>query len=456
MGKRASPLSRFSPTHATAPLRQMTIFQFGISHSQAPVALRELVAFAPAQVSEALATLADSPAILEVALLSTCNRTELYVASEDPDRAREAIVQYLVDRRGLEEGMLARFFGAHQDLEAAHHLMRVAAGLDSQILGEGQILAQVREAVAVARSSGTCGPVLDSLFRHAIAAGKRVRTETTISQGAVSVGAAAVELARRELGGLSGRTVVVLGTGKIGEVTLKHLSGQGVSRLLLANRTLDSAQALAGTCGGEAVPFHALTAVLCEADVVLCCTGAPHFVLGEADLAPVARVRAEAGRPLIMVDVSVPRNIDPAARGLQGVSLFDIDDLSSLADRTRADREAQAKIAESLVEEEIDGFASWMQSYQAAPTIASLRHKLDGLRQSELDRFLARHGDDLSPDQQAAVEQLTRAITNKFLHEPTVGLKSQTGAKRDAHASAIRELFHLQVPRRAAGSKRRP
>ena len=427
----------------------MTIFRYGISHDEATVSLRERVAFSGSQITEALASLAEIPELLEVALLSTCNRTELYAVSESADVAHESLTRFLARHRGLEERFVAAQFHGLADRDAVIHLLRVAAGLESQILGEGQILGQVREAAATARTAGTLGPVLDALFRQAITTGKRVRTETPISQGAVSVGAAAVELARRELDTLADRTVLVLGAGKIGEATIKHLVGQGVRKLLVSNRTLELAQSLARDISCEAVPFHAIASALGEADVVLCCTAAPHYILADSDLGPV--MTARAGRPLVMVDISVPRNIDPRIGGHAGVTLFDIDALSSLADQARTERSKQAPAAEAIVADEAENFEGWQRSYQAAPTIASLRHKLDVIRQGELDRFLARHGEGLTLEQQEAVGRLTLAITNKFLHEPTVGLKAQTGAKREAHALAIRDLFQLQVPVRPAG-----
>ncbi|MBU6428779.1 MAG: hypothetical protein KGR26_07215, partial [Cyanobacteria bacterium REEB65] len=219
----------------------------------------------------------------------------------------------------------------------------------------------------------------------------------------------------------------------------------------VANRTMDSALALARSCGGIAIPFHAVSESLVDADVVLCCTGAPHFILTQADMAalPLRPTRLQ-----VMVDMSVPRNLDPAIGTMAGVRLFDIDDVAGVSARTRAEREAQTPEAERIVSQEIERFEGWLRSYQAAPTIASLRYKIDALRQVEFDRFMSRFGSDLTTEQQAAIEHLTRAIANKFLHEPTVGLKAQTGAKRDAHASAIRELFGLQVVRRATDASR--
>lgn len=422
----------------------MPLLLIGLSHDTTPVALRERLAFSGPETALALATWHEDGVATEIALLSTCNRTEVYALGPDADGLESALIAALARSRDLPEGQVRDLCRVRRDEEAVLHLVRVASGLESQILGEGQILGQVREASMTARRMGTLGPVLDALFRTAIQAGRRVRSETAIAQGAVSVGAAAVELAREHLGGYRNRTVLVIGTGKIGELALRQLSAEQPARILIANRTPESAQALAGPFGAEAIPFPALSEALREADVVLCCTGAPHHVLYRADLAPI--MEARAGRPLLMLDVSVPRNLDPELATLPGVALFDIDALTSLTERNRADRATWLPAAETMVLEAAQRFHASVQVQKVGPTIAGLRDKFESVRHGELTRFLERHGATLSADQVSAVAELTRVIGTKFLHEPTVGLRHHAEAGAEDHARVIQELFGLTAP----------
>ncbi|MBM3268303.1 MAG: glutamyl-tRNA reductase [Candidatus Sericytochromatia bacterium] len=418
----------------------MHVVELGLNHELAPVALRERVAISGTRVPEALADLLATGKVTEVAILSTCNRTEIYATTEEPEEARGAISEWLAARGGLRRDELSGAFGWRADQDAVTHLFRVAAGLESQILGEGQILGQVREAARLAREAGSLGPILDALFRQVVSAGKRVRSETDISQGAVSVGSAAVELAHDALSGLDGRSVLLIGSGKLGELALKHLAAQGVRRIVVANRTLESAQELANVVGGEAVPFYGMKQSLQDVDVVLCCTGAPHYVLGVPDFEAVMADRE--GRPIVVVDVSVPRNIDPAVTSLAGVRLFDIDHLAAVADRNREDRAFLVPQVEAVLAAEMVGWEKFIRSYEAAPTITGLRQKIETLRLQEFETFASRHP-DLGPEHLAAIEHLTRALANKFLHDPTVGLRNRGDSGQGVHAAAIRELFRL-------------
>lgn len=419
----------------------MPLLLIGLSHDTTPVALRERLAFSGPDAATALATWHEEGVAAELALISTCNRTEVYAVGEDADALEETLVAALARSRELPEAQVRGLCRVRRGDDAVLHLVRVASGLESQILGEGQILGQVREASMAARRMGTLGPVLDALFRTAIQAGRRVRTETAIAQGAVSVGAAAVELAREHLGGYRGRTVLVIGTGKIGELALRQLSSEQPARILIANRTPESARALAEPFGAEAVPFPALAGALQVADVVLCCTGAPHHVLYRADLAPI--MAARAGRPLLLLDVSVPRNLDPEMATLPGVALFDIDALTSLTERNRADRATWLPAAETIVLDAAQRFHASVQIQKVGPTIAGLRDMYESVRHAELTRFLERHGATLAPDQVSAIAELTRVIGTKFLHVPTVGLRHHAEAGADDHARVIQELFGL-------------
>jgi glutamyl-tRNA reductase len=419
----------------------MPLLLIGLSHDTTPVALRERLAFSGPDAAMAVATWHEEGVAAELALISTCNRTEVYAVGDDADALEETLVAVLARSRDLSEAQVRGLCRVRRGDEAVLHLVRVASGLESQILGEGQILGQVREASMAARRMGTLGPVLDALFRTAIQAGRRVRSETAIAQGAVSVGAAAVELARDHLGGYRDRTVLVIGTGKIGELALRQLSSEQPARILIANRTPESAMALAEPFGAEAVPFPALAGALQAADAVLCCTGAPHHVLYRADLAPI--MAARGGRPLLLLDVSVPRNLDPEMATLPGVALFDIDALTSLTERNRADRATWLPAAETIVLDAAQRFHASVQVQKVGPTIAGLRDKYESVRHAELTRFLERHRATLAPDQVSAVAELTRVIGTKFLHEPTVGLRHHAEAGAEDHARVIQELFGL-------------
>lgn len=422
----------------------MHIVLFGLAHDVANVALRERAALTSLEAAAVLSDiLTRNEDIAEIAVLSTCNRTEFYAATGSPDRAREALASFMARRCGLSLEDTEATWTWSMGEDAVNHLFRVASGLESQILGEGQILGQVRDAARIAREAGALGPLLEALFRHAVSAGKRARSETTISQGSVSVGSAAVELARDALGGLQGRTALLVGVGKIGELALKHLVAQGVTRIVVANRTLESAAALARVVGGEAIPFFALKDAMAEADVVMVCTGAPHYILVGTDFEPV--VRARGGRPLVMVDVSVPRNIDPEIGKLPGISLYDIDDMKAVAERNRDERAHVVPMVEDIVAEEMAAWSAFLSSYQAAPFITSLRQKIEALRAQEFEKFARDLGGTFSPEQLAAVERLTQALTAKFLHEPTVRLKAKAG-QQSPHAAAICDLFGLPTP----------
>ncbi len=431
----------------------MQIFMLGLDHRKAPVDVRGRAAFLLDDRAADFASLLRRPGLLEAVILSTCNRTELYVVGADPDSGPSALTQALVERKGLASDEIDRYFTCMFQEEAAGHLFRVAAGLESLILGEGQILSQVKEALASAQAHQACGAILDALFRRALSAGKRARTETGIAKGAVSVAGAAVELARDALGSFQGRSVLVLGTGKIGEVAARHLSAAGLSALYLANRTRESALELAGRVKGEAIAFHDLGSVLDRVDVLLCCTGAPHHVLEASDLIPV--IERRRGKPLLLIDVSVPRNLDPRIARLEGCRLCDLDDLHEVAERNRGERASLLPAVEGILAAELAAFLAWRQSYQVAPTITSLRCKLAELREQELERFWARHGGRFSVEQRPLVGELIEGLFDKLLHAPFAHLKGMSGQEQQHVARALETLFELSVEDLAARHQRR-
>ncbi|MFN3430896.1 MAG: glutamyl-tRNA reductase [Candidatus Sericytochromatia bacterium] len=421
----------------------MEIVMLGLGHATAPVNVREQTSFAGSALALGLSRLMARPGVYEAVILSTCNRTEIYAAVEDATAGREALAGFLCDEKALDGEALAAYFQFREGTEAVRHLFRVAAGLESQIVGESQILKQVKDAHAAAQLHRTTGSITDTLFRYALMAGKRARTETEISCGAVSTSSAAIELAKETLGSLEGRTALILGSGKMGELAARHLNALGISRLFVANRTTESAERLAEQLGGQAVPFTALHEVLESVDVLFCCTGAPHHVLGHADLAPAVAGRGQA--PMLVIDLSVPRNVAPEVAGLSGVRLYDIDGLEGIANRNRAERGEAAREVALIVEDEITGFVAWLKNFQMGSTIASLKSKFNGLRETELERFLSKHGSSFAPAQQALLEQLTQALTNKFLHGPVSQLRDMTAMQQQQHAHTLVELFGLQV-----------
>ena len=429
----------------------------GLNHTIAPVEVRERLAFGPERLPAALAELhaaltadacACDDAAAEVAILSTCNRTEVYAwAAADA----EAVVRhFLAGRSGLAEETLARYLYVRRCDDAAQHLLRVAAGLDSLVIGENEILGQVKGAYEAAHAAGTAGPVLSALFRFAAQAGKRVRTETEIGRLALSVATIVVEMAQEMFGPLAQRTALLIGAGKMGSIAGQALVRAGLRCVLVANRTYDRAERLAANLGGRAVRFDALAENLAAADIVICSTGAPHLVLHADDVR-----RALAARPspnpqsptpnphLLVVDLAVPRDADPAIGAIPGVRLADIDDLEAIV---RANHPLAAGVrdaAEAIVREELDGFRSWLAARCCAPVIQALRARADAICQAEVEKTLRKLG-DLTPRQQELVAALARAVANKLLHEPIVHLKAPADGRTPAEMlRAAEALFGL-------------
>lgn len=421
----------------------MHVIMLGLSHDSAPVEVRERVAFAGQGLALGLALMVSRPAVLEGAILSTCNRTELYAVVSSPEAGRQALKDFILTERDLPAAVFEEFFYFLEGDDAIRHLFRVAGGLESQILGEGQILSQVKDAQAAAQLHRTMGAVLDSLFRFAITAGKRVRTETEISRGAVSVSSAAIELAKESLGGFDGKTIMILGTGKMGELAAKQLPSYNLAKIFVANRTLESAEQLAERIGGEAVPFHDMQGALEQIDMLVCSTGAPHFVLTPAEMKHVIANRK--GKPLLIVDVSVPRNIDPALGNVPGITVYDVDDLQTVASKNRSERQAVAEEAEVILHSEIAGYRTWLKNFRMTPTISSFRSKAQDLRDQELNRFWDKNAAAFTPEQRQLVEAMTQAMMNKFLHQPLASLKGMNALQQHHHASALQTLFDLKV-----------
>jgi glutamyl-tRNA reductase len=393
----------------------------GISHHVAPVELRERVALEPPRAAELARELGDA------VCLSTCNRTELYLGGPDGDRAFAS----LEELAGESLGSVA--YRMH-DEAAAVHLFRVAAGLDSLIPGESEILGQVRAAYDAASP----GPLLDRVFRQALQLGKRVRSETAIGESPASVPSAAAALAAQVFGDLTGRRVLLVGAGRIGELAAGSLSARGAKIAFVGNRSPEAARQLAERFGGEPVAVDQLAEILGEVDVVLACTSAPGTVIGPED------VPARRHRPLFFIDIAVPRDIDPAVHELDGCYLYDIDDLEAVVAETLAGRRGEAARAERLVVEEATRFRAWQASLDVVPAIASLRARAEEIRAAELAKL-----GDLTDEQRRTIESVTSQILNKLLHLPTVRMKEAALAAEGAtYAEAVRHLFDLEDDKR--------
>lgn len=422
----------------------MHVMMLGLSHHATPVEVRERAAMSESKLPQTFANLLAYPEVLETVILSTCNRAEIYTVVESIEDGREALLSFMEGETGLSRGVLEAYAEFLTDAEAIAHLFRVAAGLESLVLGEGQILSQVKDAYAAALGHGGAGVILDRLFRAAVTAGKRARAETDIARGAVSVSSAAVELARHTLGDLTGATVLLLGAGKMSELAAKLLGGYGIGRVVVANRSFESAEQLANKVGGEAIPWIDMAPTLAHADVVICCTGAPHYILSASDVAGRLRERTSA-RPIVFIDISVPRNLDPELRRVPGVELFDIDDLHSVASRNRAERAGIVDEVVGILDHEIAEFQTWVKNFRLTPMITSLRTRIGSLRETELQRFWTKHSEAFTLEQQTMIEEMTQAMVNKILHQPTAELKRMSLPQQQRHASALKALFDLKV-----------
>jgi glutamyl-tRNA reductase len=419
----------------------VSVVVIGLSHRTTPVELLERMAVPPAGLTKALHTLQRSENLAEVAVLSTCNRTEVYARCTRFHPAVEEVRNFLTDLAGSDPDVFADHLYTYHDDAAITHLFGVAAGLDSMIVGEGEILGQVREAWLAAEREGTVGQSLSTALRQAVEVGKRSRTETAIGRHAVSVSSAAVAVAAERLNGLEGRRVLVIGAGDVGEGMAVALSGAGVQEIVVANRTPERAEALAARIGGRAIALEDVHDHISEADLLLASTGAADVLVERGDI-ETAMTRRD-GRALLIVDVAVPRNIDPGVAQVFGVTLLDIDDLKAFAAQSLEHRRQEIGRVRDIINEELDRFREERSAREVAPLIAALRRRAEQLRQAELERHRSRLA-ALDPAARATVEAVTRGLVNKLLHDPTVGVKRAAGSVRgELYADALAELFDL-------------
>jgi len=423
------------------------LLALGASHKTAPLALRERIALTEHAAEPLLRELTRHDAIGEAVALSTCNRTELYLMVSDPVEAESAVLALLARRAGLRPTELIDGIYALRNCDAARHLYRVSSGLESMIVGEAEVQGQVKRAYEAALAARTTGPMTNKLFRAALATGKRVRTETAISSGRASVASVAVDAARDALGDLADRHVLLIGAGETAEMTARALHDLGVTTMFIANRRRDRAIALAKHFGGQSGSFDALPAELCRADIVISSTSSPHALLGAEELAVVTAERR--GRPLLLVDLAVPRDIDPACAELPGVTVLDVDGLQAQVRRHISVRQAEARRAEGIVEEEIQAFAGWLGTLDVLPTVAALRARGDDVVAQVLAENDGRW-EALGERDRKRVEALARAIAKRLLHEPTVRVRNLDAAHRHARLQLLRELFGLDDSAAAA------
>jgi glutamyl-tRNA reductase len=419
----------------------MNLVLLGINHRTAPVEVRERMNIPEARLFDAVSDLVHRAGIMEGLILSTCNRVEVVAHAQENIEAEPIIRQFLSDRHQCDVSSYERYFYRFQQVEVVEHLFRVASSLDSMILGEPQILGQVKRAYATARQAGALNGPLNEIVNQALAVARRVRRETALGSSAVSVSYAAVELAKKIFGNLKGKTIFVIGAGKMSELAARHLIRSGASAIYVSNRTYERAAELAQAFRGTAVPFDHLFEHINKADIVISSTGAPHFVITREQAEKL--IAARKNRPMFFVDIAVPRDIDPAINDLDNAFVYDIDDLGQVVEANKRQREREAVWAEQIVKEEVQKLMRRLASREVVPTIVALEERLNQIRESELDRFRGRLG-SLSAEQQALVDQLTRAILNKILHGPVMELKSGAGHPEHGNLVAlIRKMFGL-------------
>jgi glutamyl-tRNA reductase len=419
------------------------LLALGVNHKTAPLALRERLSLTEGRAVEALRELTDAGGIHEAAAISTCNRTELYLVVSDPVEAESTALGVLTRQAEIRPTELLGHLYSLRAVEAAHHLFRVTAGLDSMILGEAEIQGQVRHAFELALVEGATGPILNRLFRGALAAGGRVRERTGVGEKGLSIPSVAVELARRALGDLGERRVLVIGAGETAELVARALVARGVSTVFIANRRYDRAISLAQRFDGDAVRFEDMPEQLRAADIVVSATHSPHHIVERDELEHV--MVARQGRPLLLVDIAVPRDIEPQCREIAAVSLHDIDDVQRIVERNASGREREAERAEPILAAELELFERWLASLEVVPTIASLRERADEVVRRVLAENEGRW-ESLSEADRERLGAMTRAIVSRLLHEPTLRMRRAAGSD-DAYlyVSALRELFGLDA-----------
>jgi len=420
----------------------MRLLVTGVSHKTAPVEIRERLAFPDASLADALRSLKSRPGISEALILSTCNRVEIVATGDDEIDLYSLIGDFLAETRQASSATLGPCLYHHEGREAIRHLFRVAASLDSMVVGEPQILGQLKSAYAMAKSQGSVCGLLDSVLSRALGVAKRVRSETGIGQMAVSVSYAAVELARKIFGELDGKTVMIVGAGKMSELSARHLRRSGASHIFVTNRTYERAIELANLFAGTPVEYTKFLSLLPEVDILITSSGAPHYILHKAEMQHVISVRRN--KPMFLIDIAVPRNIAPNVNEVDNVFLYDIDDLQGVVSANLREREKEASHAEGIIAQEVDRMLARLKAQEIAPAIVSLREQWEDIRVAEIEKVRNKLG-PMTPQQEEALDALTRGIINKIAHVPVSELKRQAADPEGVHVvAAIRKVFHLK------------
>ena len=415
----------------------------GLNHRSAPVEIREIMSCHSSQMLEVLRKLKSYPGLQGVVVLSTCNRTEVYAATTDVEIGIYSIKRFLTSHYGIEENVLEQYLYAHTLYDAVRHLYRVASGLDSMVLGETEILGQVANAYQQACEAEVTNKAINVLFQNALAVGKRVRTDTLIDQHPVSISYTAVELAKQQFGELQGKRILIMGAGEMSTLTVKHLVAAGANTVLVSNRSYEKAAFLARECSGRAVRFDDLDQYLQEVDIVVSATAAPHFMLKPERIQEIMKTRKE--RPMLLIDIAVPRDIHPDVGKIPFVTLFDIDDLRGVVDRHHQEREIAAVKAEKIIEEEMLIFLKWHNSLFVVPTILALQQQGQKIKELQLERAFE-HLNGLTPKQEKIVRSMANSIVNQLLHVPITNLKEYaTTTQGHLYTEILQNLFDLDV-----------
>ena len=421
----------------------MYIIAIGVNHKKAPVEVREKLALSNAQLPSLFKKLEASEIIAGCVILSTCNRMEIYTASRDIDAAMSEVWKLLADESGIQVNQLQEYSYSLTCQQAIIHLFRVASGLDSMILGEMEILGQVSRAYQFACENSACNSVLNVLFQKALKVGKQVRTQTRIANGASSVGAAAVELAKKKLGNIQGRSILLIGTGEMGRLVAQNITNNGVSRMMVCNRSYDKAQKLASEFDGCAEPYEELSECMARADLVLSCTAAPGCIITRDQLTHIMQTRS--GKPIFLIDLAVPRDIEPESRQLQHVHLYNIDDLKSIVDESLIERKLEARKAEEIIGKAIDSFGKWLNSRHAVPVIQALRKKGEEIENAELEKAMKKLG-PLTEDEEKVLRNMASSIASKLMNTPIVQLRQYAQTEKGhLYTQLVKDLFDLPV-----------
>jgi len=420
----------------------MKLLITGVSHKTAPVEVRECLAFREESLPAALADLKSRDGVTEAVILSTCNRVEITVTTEDGYDPQAIVDAFLTESRAVSPDSIGPYLYRHEGEEAIHHLFRVAASLDSMVVGEPQILGQLKAAYAAAKDCGSLCGWLDGLLTRAFSVAKRVRSDTGIGQMAVSVSYAAVELARKIFGSLSNRTIMIVGAGKMSELAARHLRRSGAAHVFVTNRTHERAVEMAKLFQGTPVEYTRFVNMLPEVDIVITSSGAPHYILRKEDMQRV--ISARRNKPMFLIDIAVPRNIEPSVNEVDNIFLYDIDDLQEVVNSNLRERMKEADHAEAMVTEEVERMMARLKVAEVTPTIVSLQEQLEQIRSAEIEKVRRKCG-PFTPELEHAMEMLTRGIINKIAHGPISELRNHAGHPEGAHVvAAIRKAFHLQ------------